>query len=65
MTESGQSRWNSSIALGAILIFGSLALAGCTSQRPDGTVRRHYFPYAVVTTPPVALLSANVSLAPS
>ena len=28
--------------------------AGCTTQRPDGTVRRHYFPYAVVTTPPVA-----------
>lgn len=29
-------------------------VTGCTTQRPDGTVVRHYFPYAVVSTPSVA-----------
>jgi hypothetical protein len=37
-------------------IAASLAglVTGCTTQRPDGTVVRHYFPYAVVSTPSVA-----------
>lgn len=35
------------------LAIGMISLAGCTTAQPDGTVRRHYFPYAVVTTRPV------------
>lgn len=54
MTQRGQSGRDSNLAVLTILTLGFLALLGCTSQRLDGTVRQHYFPYAVVTTPPVA-----------
>jgi hypothetical protein len=43
-------------ALWTVVLVSGCLLAGfgCATRSSDGTVRRHYFPYAVVTTPPVA-----------
>ena len=48
------SRRARTCGLGGIGLALGLSLTACTSQQPDGAVRRHYFPYAVVSTPPVA-----------
>lgn len=54
--KSRRVRWAFPSWAGAVLLAGLLA-SGCTTRLPDGSTRRHYFGYAVVTVP--APSSAN------